>query len=216
MPPAVGMPAGLTVVFGGTKGGVPVPVVLVPANLLTSAAVPAPIAAFFSVLVNVLVGFVTGFVIGVPVGFTGFVGVVNFVGVVLAATGVFVVLAGAFVVVLAATGVLVVAGLRAVVVLVAAGFAVTGFAAGALIVEVTGGLGLACGALLVCTRETGAPEVVPRGVATPSDTGARLEIVSRGARVTDVKSRRPPRSPRPPRSGREKPSPKSNSVGLNF
>ena len=149
-------------------------------------------------LVNVLVGFVTGFVIGVPVGFTGFVGVVNFVGVVLAATGVFVVLAatGAFVVVLAATGVLVAAGLRAVVVLIAAGFAavigfaVTAFAAGDLIVEVTDGLGLACGALLVCTRETGAPAVdVPRevGVATPSDTGARPAIVSRGGRVTEVR-----------------------------
>ena len=116
---------------------------------------------------------------------------------------------GAFVVVLAATG--------AFVVVV---FAVTGFAAGVvfaatagfLIAEVIAGLGLACGARLVCTRETGAPEVVPReiGVATPSDTGARLEIVSRGARVTEVKLRRPPRS------GREKPSPKSNSVGLNF
>jgi hypothetical protein len=179
MPPAVGMPSGFTAVFGGTKGGVPVPVVLVPANLFTSAAVPAPIAAFFSVLVKLLVGFVTGLVVvttGFVVVVTGFVVVVlaatgGLVVVVLAAMGVFVVLAGAFVVVLAATGVLVTAGLRAVVVLVAAGFAagfaVTGFAAGALIVEVTGGLGLACGALLVCTRETGAPEVVPRGVVAP-------------------------------------------------
>ena len=204
-PPFVGMPAGLTTdVIGGLPigglgvpgitGGLPIGGLGVPGitggfttgvlgvvnlltALLTSAAVPAATAAFFNVLVKLLDGFVAGLV-GITAGF--FAVVTGFVVVVLAATGAFVVLAatGALVVVLAATG-----GFAAGVV-----FAAT---AGFLIAEVIAGLGLACGALLVpvCTRETGAPAVVPRevGVATPSDTGARPEIVSRGARETDVR-----------------------------
>jgi hypothetical protein len=152
--------------------------------LLTSAAVPAAIAAFFNVLVKLLDGFVVvtaGFFV-VVTGFVVFAATGGLVVVVLAAIGAFVVVlatTGFFVVVLAATG----------------GFAVTGFAAGVvfaatagfLIAEVIAGLGLACGDRLVCTRETGALEVVPRGVATPSDTGARPAIVSRGGRVTEVR-----------------------------
>jgi hypothetical protein len=146
--------------------------------LLTSAAVPAATAAFFNVLVKLLDGFVVVLVV-VTAGFA--IVDTGFVVVVLAATGVF------GVVVLAATGAFV------VVVLAATGAFVVVFAAtaGFLIAEVIAGLGLACGARLVpvCTRETGAPEVVPRevGIATPSDTGARPEIVSRGARETDVR-----------------------------
>jgi hypothetical protein len=174
----LGVPGGFTTGVTGVLGFVNVSIAF-----LTSAAVPAPIAAFFSVLVKLLVDFVAGLVV-VTAGFA--IVVTGFVVVVLAATGVFgvVVLTGALgVVVLAATGVLVTAGFAAV------GLAATGFAAGALIVEVTGGLGLACGALLVpvCTRDTGAPEVVSRGLVTPSDTGARPETVSRGARETEVK-----------------------------
>jgi hypothetical protein len=120
-------------------------------KLLISAAVPAPTNAFFIVLVKLLVGFVVVAVVGLVV-VTGLVVATGLVvvAVVFAAIGALVVVVlaatGAFVVVvLAATGVLVAAGLRAVVVLVAAGFAAvgfaaTGFAAGALIVEVTGGL----------------------------------------------------------------------------